>query len=95
MAADLTAVAAILESNPGKLVDNIQIRNALNDLESVLNGDIKPQKLAEDDISIDYTDNKDKDLDQLLNWIIIDIQLIIRGMEIAAETGALLRYTKI
>jgi hypothetical protein len=92
MAADLTAVAAILESNPGKLVDNTRIRNALNELENVLKGYIKPQKLAEDDISMDYTN---KDLDQLLNWIIIDIQLIIRGMEIAAETGALMRYTKI
>ena len=93
--ADLTAVAAILNKNPEKLQDiNVfKVKDALQKFEMLLDGDTK---LHLDSIELDYSyDDQDGELEQLLNWIIADIQLLINGIKIAVETGALERYTKL
>ena len=101
VAADLTAASAILSKNPEKLQQDSDINiNKLKDMlhkfEISLNGDINQLKLDSDILKIDYSyDAQNSELEQLLNWIAADIQLIIKGMEIAIETGALSRYTKL
>jgi hypothetical protein len=100
IAADLTAASAILTKNPEKLKDkdiNIdRIQNILHKFEVSLNGDIEQLNLDSNVLKIDYLyDAQNSELEQLLNWITADIQLIIKGMEIAIETGALSRYTKL
>ncbi len=100
MAADLTVIAAILNKNGKALadlnIDIFKIKNTLNNLENYLSGDIKPLKLSVDNLSINYVDNNEaNDLEQLINWIISDLQLIQKGIEIADETSILKRYTKL
>jgi len=101
VAADLTAASAILSKNPEKLQQDSDINiNKLKDMlhkfEVSLNGDIEQLNLDSNVLKIDYSyDAQNSELEQLLNWIAADIQLIIKGMEIAIETGALSRYTKL
>jgi len=101
VAADLTAASAILSKNPEKLQQDSDIninklRDMLHKFEISLNGDIKQLNLDSDILKIDYLyDAQNSELEQLLNWIAADIQLIIKGMEIAIGTGALSRYTKL
>ena len=100
VAADLTAASAILSKNPEKLqqdsdININELKDMLHKFELSLNGDINQLKLNTD-IKIDYSyDAQNSELEQLLNWIAADIQLIIKGMEIAIDTGALSRYTKL
>ena len=101
VAADLTAASAILSKDPGKLQqDNAininKLKDMLHKFEVPLNGDINQLKLNPDVLKMDHSyDPQNSELEQLLNWIAADIQLIIKGMEIAVETGALSRYTKL
>ena len=101
VAADLTAASAILSKDPEKLQRDSDIHvNKLKDIlhkfEVSLNGDIGQLKLNPDVFKMDHSyDTQNSELEQLLNWIAADIQLIIKGMEIAVETGALSRYTKL
>lgn len=100
VAADLTAASAILTNDPEKLQDSALNINKLKDIlhkfEVSLDGDIEHLKLDSDDLKADHSyDAQNSELEQLLNWIAADIQLIIKGMEIAIENGALLRYTKL
>jgi hypothetical protein len=101
VAADLTAASAILSKDPEKLQQDSDIHvNKLKDIlhkfEVSLNGNIGQLKLNPDVLKMDHSyDPQNSELEQLLNWITADIQLIIKGMEIAVETGALSRYTKL
>jgi len=101
VAADLTAASAILSKDPEKLQQDSDIHvNKLKDMlhkfEVPLNGDINQLKLNPDVLKMDHSyDPQNSELEQLLNWITADIQLIIKGMEIAVETGALSRYNKL
>lgn len=99
ISADLTAAVAILNKDKEALADlNIEIfeiKNSLQNLENILNGDILPLKLSMNNNSLNSTYNKAKELEQLLNWIISDLKLLHKGIEIADETGLTKRYTKI
>jgi hypothetical protein len=98
IAADLSGIAALL--NGKSLLDlnfNVEkIRNILYQIESSLMGNDKPLKLSMDNISLYHTDkNESKDLEQLIGWIISDLQLLQRGIDIAKEIGLFQRYTKL
>ncbi len=97
---DLTLIVAILNINGEALVDldfNInKIKNTLQKIENSLIDDIKPLKISIENVSIDYSDNKEtKDLRQVINWIISDLQLMQTGIIIAEKNGLLQRYTKL
>ncbi len=72
-----------------------EVKKSLQNLENLLNGDIKPLKFTMDNNSLHYTYNKTKELEQLLNWINYDLKLLNKGLEIADETGVIKRYTKL
>jgi hypothetical protein len=96
----LTLIVAILNINGEALVDldfNInKIKNTLQKIENSLIDDIKPLKISIENVSIDYSDNKEtKDLRQVINWIISDLQLMQTGIIIAEKNGLLQRYTKL
>ncbi len=96
-AADLTVAAALLEKNPEKLdnIDISEIRETIHKMEIWLNRDIDDLK-SPDFNKTDYSyHNSNDELAQLLNWILDDIQMIVKGMEIAHETGSLSRYRKL
>lgn len=98
IAADLSGIAALL--NGRSLLDlnfNVEkIRNILYQIESSLMGNDKPLKLSMDNISLYPTDkNESKDLEQLIDWIISDLQLLQRGIDIAKEIGLFQRYTNL
>jgi uncharacterized membrane protein YgaE (UPF0421/DUF939 family) len=100
MAADLSGIAAILNTNKKSMEDlniNVQkILTTLNYLETSLTKDIKPLKLSRDHNSLDHIDtHKTDELEQLIGWITSDLQLIQKGIDIANETGLLQRYTKL
>lgn len=100
VAADLTAASAILSKDPEKLQDSALNINKLKDIlhkfEVSLDGNIEQLKLDSNGLKVDHSyDAQNSELEQLLKWIAADIQLIIKGMEIAIENGALLRYTKL
>jgi uncharacterized membrane protein YgaE (UPF0421/DUF939 family) len=99
LSADLTALIGILTENKNTwtVQDTLtsEVKKSLQKLENSLNGDIKPLKLTMDDNSLNYSYNKSKELEQLLNWINFDLKLLIKGIEIADETGLIKRYTKL
>jgi hypothetical protein len=95
IAADLTAAAAILSKDKEamKNIDILSLQNALKGLNKLVNGDTKTIKLSLDS---NYSNNNaNNDMEQLISWINSDFQLIIKGIEIANETGLLSRYTKL
>ena len=97
IAADLTATSALLAKNPEMLQDSdtniCKIRETLRKFEISLDENIEQLKLNS---NIFYMyDAQNNELGQLLNWLMADIQLVTKGMEIALETGALSRYTKL
>ena len=99
LSADLTALIGILTENKDALADQdtltSEVKKSLQNLENLLNGDIKPLKFTMDNNSLHYTYNKTKELEQLLNWINYDLKLLNKGLEIADETGVIKRYTKL
>ncbi len=101
IAADLTAASAILVKNPQKLqqdtdINITKLKDTLPKFEISLNGDIGQLKLDLNIFKVDYPyDMQNNELKQLLDWIMADIQLAAQGMDIAVETGALSRYTKL
>ncbi len=99
LSADLTALVAILTKDKESLADNdiliSEVKKSLQNLENSLNGDIKSYKFTMDNKSLNYTFNKAKELDQLLNWINSDLKLLNKGLEIADKTGFFKRYTKL
>lgn len=100
LAADLTAVATILEKDK-IIIDmskiGLEIQNALNYLIKSTSEDFKPKKFH----LIEISSNKEsevyipKNLQQYMNWIVSDIQLLYNDVEIALEAGALQRYKKL
>ncbi len=100
MAADLSGITAILNNNGKTLVDlNIdvhKIKKTLHNVENSLTDDIKPSRLSMDNILLDYTDNNEsKDLEQIISWIISDLGMMHKDINIAKETGLLQMYTKL
>lgn len=99
LAADLLALSAIFNKNDDVSAnfesDFIEIKNMLHNIENFLNGDLKPLKISLNNFSKGYGNIEVTDLDQIINWIIYDLQLIQKGLEIANETGALQRYRKL
>ena len=99
IAADLTAASAILVKNPQKLqqdtdINITKLKDTLHKFETSLNEDIGQLKLDLKVFKLNYPYSmQNNELKQLLNWIMADIQLVVGGMEIAIETGALSRYT--
>ena len=70
--ADLGLIVAILNIN-GETLDDLdfntkKIKDTLQKIENSLTDDIKPLKLSIDNVSIDYSDNKEtKELKQIIN----------------------------
>ena len=99
LAADLLALSAIFNKNDDVSAnfesEFIEIKNMLHYIENFLNGDLKPLKISLNNFSKGYGNIEVTDLDQIINWIIYDLQLIQKGLEIANETGALQRYRKL
>ena len=99
-AADLTGIAAILSVNGLALedleVEIYKIKKALQTLKISLNNDIKTFTVSKDNFSINCTVNsKANDIQELICWILSDIILMQRGIEIGKETDILKRYTKL
>jgi hypothetical protein len=99
-AADLTGIAAILSINGLALedleVEIYKIKKALQTLKISLNNDIKTFTVSKDNFSINFTVNsKANDIQELICWILSDIILMQRGIEIGKETDILKRYTKL
>ena len=99
-AADLTGIAAILSVNGLALedleVEIYKIKKALQTLKISLNNDIKTFTVSKDNFSINCTVNsKANDIQELICWILSDITLMQRGIEIGKETDILKRYTKL
>ena len=95
---DLSLIVAMININGESLADlNInKIKNVLQKIENSLIDDIKPLKVSIENMSIDYSDNKEtKDLKQVIDGIISDLQLMQTGIIIAEESGLLQRYTKL
>ncbi|MGZ7047441.1 MAG: FUSC family protein [Methanobacterium sp.] len=95
LTADLTAAAALLSADKELLenFDILMIKNSLRELENFVSGDTEILKFSlETDNSRNDTNS---DMEQLMSWIISDLQLIIKGTQIAAETGLLSRYRKL
>ncbi|MBZ2165776.1 FUSC family protein [Methanobacterium spitsbergense] len=99
LAADLLALSAIFNKNEDVSTSFetkfIEIKNMLHNIENFLNGDLEPLKIYLNNFSKVYGNIEVTDLDQIINWIISDLQLIQKGLEIANETGALQRYRKL
>ena len=99
LAADLLALSAIFNKNDDVSANFeskfIEIKNILRNIENFLNGDLKPLKISLNNFSNVHGNIEVTDLDQIINWIISDLQLIQKGLEIANETGALQRYRKL
>lgn len=101
IAADLTAVSVILTKDPERLqqdtdINITKLKEVLHKFETSLSGSTEQLKMDLGVLKLDYSyDAQNNELKQLLNWIMADIQLIAKGIEIAIETGALLRYTKL
>jgi hypothetical protein len=100
MAADLSGITAILNNNGKTLIDlNIdvpKIKKTLHNVENSLTDDIKPLRLSMDNILLDYTDNNEsKDLEQIISWIISDLGMMHKNINITKETGLLQMYTKL
>ncbi len=98
IAADLTITSALLNEDPEKLMNSTldieEIRYTIKEIKMAL----KEDKLQSDlnSIKINYSYNShDNEFEELLNWIRADLDFISRGLEVAAETGALSRYTKL
>lgn len=98
--ADLSLIVAILNIN-GESVDDLdfntkKIKDTLQEIDNSLTDDIKSLKISIDNVSIDYSDNKEtKELKQVINWIISDLQLMQTGIVIAEKRGLLQRYKKL
>jgi len=97
---DLSLIVAILNINGEALADldiNInKIKNTLQKIDNSKIDDINPLKLSIENISIDHSDNKEtKDLKQVTNWMVSDLQLMHTGIIIAEENGLLQRYIKL
>ncbi len=99
LAADLLALSAIFNKNEDVSANFeskfIEIKNILHNIENFLNGDLKPLKISLNNFSKGHGNIEVTDLDQIINWIISDLQLIQKGLEIANETGAFQRYRKL
>jgi len=100
LAADLTGIAAILNINRFALedldVEIYNIKKALQTLETSLNKDLKTFTASKDNFLINCTDNiYANNMEELICWILSDITLMQRGIEIGKQTDILRRYTKL
>jgi len=94
LSADLTALAALINNDHSEISyrkDDIgKIVDLLDDVyNSVKNG----KKVV--DIKLSNNNGNNEELNQLLSWIISDINLIGRGIEIAHDTNLFKRYTRL
>jgi uncharacterized membrane protein YgaE (UPF0421/DUF939 family) len=98
MNADLIAMGTLLKNKVRSLPENgneiLDLKNALKTLEDSLERNIKSSNLSLQNISIDNNNDKDaSDLKQVSKWILFDMQLILKGIEIADEKSLFERYT--
>jgi uncharacterized membrane protein YgaE (UPF0421/DUF939 family) len=94
LTADLTALTALINENPHAISNNkIEITNLINYFNSLKNSINKNSMKVAD---IQLPDNKQNDeFSQLSTWIILDMELLARGIEIAHETNLFTRYTRL
>jgi len=95
LSADLTALSALIlkdqQEISAKKDDISKIVDLLDDLyNSVNNGTINVT-----DIELSNNNGNNEEFNQLLSWIISDINLIGRGIEIAHDTNLFKRYTRL
>ncbi|HEX7467198.1 MAG TPA: FUSC family protein [Methanobacterium sp.] len=100
LAADLTGIAAILNTNRFALEDMdfkiYNIKKELQKLKTSLNNDSKTFTASKDNFSISCTENiLANDMNELICWILSDITILQRGIQIGKETDILKRYTKL
>ena len=94
LAADLTALTALINENPHEISNRkSEIMNLINYFNSLVNS-IHQDSVNVTDIPL--PDNKQNDeFSQVFTWIILDMELLARGIEIAHETNLFTRYTKL
>ena len=90
LAADLTGIAAILSINELAFedldVEIYKIKKGLKTLKTSLNKDIKTFTASKDNFPIKCTDNiKANNIQELICWILSDITLMQRGIEIGKK----------
>jgi hypothetical protein len=100
MTADLFAMVEILKKNQESLSENVNgifnLKTALKTLEDSLERNIKSSNLSMQNISMDYSNVKENnDLKQVIKWILSDVQLIQKGIEIADEKHLFENYTRL
>ena len=72
------------------------LKTALKTLEDSLERNIKSSNLSMQNISMDYSNVKENnDLKQVIKWILSDVQLIQKGIEIADEKRLFENYTRL
>ena len=72
------------------------IKKELQKLKTSLNNDSKTFNASKDNFSISCTENINaNDMNELICWILSDITILQRGIQIGKETDILKRYTKL
>ncbi len=101
LAADVTAIATILEEDVKSVPDlshaNLQVKKTLENLSDAIDQGIEPleSSLDKNSFNLDGESYIVENLGHYLTWIISDLELLQEGVKTAAETGVLQRYRKL
>ena len=95
LAADLTALTALINENPNEIFKKkSEIMNLVNYFNR-LNNSIHQGSVKVADIKLPDYNKQNDEFSQVFTWIILDMELIARGIEIAHDTKLFTRYTKL
>jgi uncharacterized membrane protein YgaE (UPF0421/DUF939 family) len=99
MTADLFAMVAILNTSQESLSEHVNIilnlKTALKTLEDSLQDNTKSSNLSMQHILNYNNDKQNNDLKQVIKWILFDVHLIQKGIEIADEKRLFETYTRL